>query len=113
MISVQPDLHHVSACGYELIQVLEARARSSQGNSFRLGEKGRYTNKQHAHRQARHQHCDVLRVMQHGREDKEKLKERSLTLFDSSKFLAIFHERRKSSSTNEGLHLTSSKSTGS
>lgn len=53
---------------------------------------------------------DVLGVVQHGREDKGKLKERSLTLSDSSKCLAIFHRRRKSSSTNEGLCLTSSKS---
>lgn len=73
----------------------------------------RHTNKQHARRQARHQRCDVLRVVQHGGEDKGKLKERSLTLSDSSKCLAIFHRRRKSSSTNEGLLLTSSKSAGS
>jgi len=55
----------------------------------------------------------VLGVVQHGRKDKGKLKERSLTLSDSSKCLAIFHRRRKSSSTNEGLRLTSSKSAGS
>lgn len=77
------------------------------------GKKTGNTNKQHAERQARHQHGDVLGVVQHGREDKGKLKERSLTLSDSSKCLAIFQRRRKSSSTNEGLHLTSSKSAGS
>lgn len=87
---------------------------SSEKTPFCLIEKkNRYTNKQHAQRQARHQHCDVLGVVQHAREDKGKLKERSLTLSDSSKCLAIFHRRRKSSSTNEGLCLTSSKSAGS
>lgn len=44
-------------------------------------------------------------VMQHGGEDKGKLKERSLTLSDSSKCLAIFHGRRKSSRANEGAEF--------